>query len=540
MPFGDVYIEVDVSGLRSFKPERRKNMFSFAATLVALYACSSSLQWTPASAANILAVQTIPGKSHWNVMRSMLRALTDRGHTLTVFTPFVDGDRDGYTEVDVSEKIAPNLGINATFLIENYIPLRKAMPSMINHSRKRCDMIYGHPRMVDILNRAAAWHFDLVVTEPFMSECVAYVANVLGVPMVHVVAFPVVTYSERPLTGHVPNLAAAGHAMSRRGTPKTFAERFGNVALMVYCSALTWYTEWKLRRSNPRPYDAMDLVRPSMIFINSHSITIPARSQTSDFVQIGGIHLTPPEPIPKDILEFIDDAPHGVIFLSFGSMILMSSLPETVQLAFKDALARVPQKVLWKYEEKMKEIPDNVMSRKWFPQRDILLHTNVKLFISHGGISGVYESLDAAVPVLGFPIYHDQHRNIENLVNAGMAIGMDLLSVTEGTLLNAISEIVNNDRYQKNAKIASERFKDRPMSPAESVVYWTEYVLRHKGAPHLKSHALNLTWYQYFLVNVISTFLFIAFVVLFIIYYGLRVIRSHICTFFHSVNTKSK
>lgn len=41
------------------------------------------------------------------------------------------------------------------------------------------------------------------------------------------------------------------------------------------------------------------------------------------------------------------------------------------------------------------------------------------------------------------------------------------------------------------------------MTPQESVVYWTEYVLRHDGAHHLKSEALNLTWYQYLLLDVI-------------------------------------
>jgi len=92
--------------------------------------------------------------------------------------------------------------------------------------------------------------------------------------------------------------------------------------------------------------------------------------------------------------------------------------------------------------------------------------------------------------------------------------------------------------YQKNAKIVSERFKDRPMSPAESVVYWTEYVLRHNGAPHLKSQALNLVWYQYFLVDVIITFLFLIFFVLFIIYYSLKVIYKYIFKYFHVVKTK--
>jgi len=74
------------------------------------------------------------------------------------------------------------------------------------------------------------------------------------------------------------------------------------------------------------------------------------------------------------------------------------------------------------------------------------VHPNIKLFISHGGISGVYESLDGGVPILGFPFYNDQPRNIDNLVKAGMAIGMDLLSLTEDTLLKAILEIVNNNR----------------------------------------------------------------------------------------------
>lgn len=73
-----------------------------------------------------------------------------------------------------------------------------------------------------------------------------------------------------------------------------------------------------------------------------------------------------------------------------------------------------------------------------------VVYPNVKLFISYGGISGVYEAVDAGVPVLGFPFFYDQPRNIDNLVNAGLAISMDLLSVTKNTSLNAVLEIINN------------------------------------------------------------------------------------------------
>lgn len=49
------------------------------------------------------------------------------------------------------------------------------------------------------------------------------------------------------------------------------------------------------------------------------------------------------------------------------------------------------------------------------------------------------------------------------------------------------------------------RFKDRPKTPKEEVIYWTEYTIKHKGAHHLKSAALELSWYQYFLIDVLVT-----------------------------------
>lgn len=64
------------------------------------------------------------------------------------------------------------------------------------------------------------------------------------------------------------------------------------------------------------------------------------------------------------------------------------------------------------------------------------------------------------------------------------------------------------------------------MSPAESVVYWTEYVIRHKGAPHLRSHALDLTWYQYFLLDVIAVVLLVIILVCFIVFKTLQLIKK--------------
>lgn len=53
-----------------------------------------------------------------------------------------------------------------------------------------------------------------------------------------------------------------------------------------------------------------------------------------------------------------------------------------------------------------------------------------------------------------------------------------------------------------------------------------EYVIRHKGAPHLKSVAHQLNWYQYYSVDVI---LFITFVTLLFIKVSYFVIRKLLC-----------
>jgi glucuronosyltransferase len=59
-------------------------------------------------------------------------------------------------------------------------------------------------------------------------------------------------------------------------------------------------------------------------------------------------------------------------------------------------------------------------------------------------------------------------------------------------------------RYRENAQRLSRILTDQPLTPLEQAVYWTEYVIRHKGAPHLRSAVLDLAWYQYFLLDVIS------------------------------------
>ncbi|PSN29738.1 hypothetical protein C0J52_27738 [Blattella germanica] len=82
---------------------------------------------------------------------------------------------------------------------------------------------------------------------------------------------------------------------------------------------------------------------------------------------------------------------------------------------------------------------------------------------------------------------------------------------------------------KKNVKRYSNYSKDYLQNPVEKAIWWIEYVLRHKGAKHLRTAAVDMTWYQYFLLDVIA-FLLLSFVV--IILFFIFIIRTMYCCFY--------
>lgn len=66
----------------------------------------------------------------------------------------------------------------------------------------------------------------------------------------------------------------------------------------------------------------------------------------------------------------------------------------------------------------------------------------------------------------------------------------------------------------------SERYRDQPLTPLETAIYWTEYVARHKGAPHMRSAGLDLSFFAYHSLDVFAFLLGILFIVWKLIKWG--------------------
>lgn len=58
------------------------------------------------NASEILAITPIGGASHWNVMSSVLEVLIERGHKVTVVSPFSrKTPHENYTHIDTSKLV---------------------------------------------------------------------------------------------------------------------------------------------------------------------------------------------------------------------------------------------------------------------------------------------------------------------------------------------------------------------------------------------------------------------------------------------------
>lgn len=134
-------------------------------------------------------------------------------------------------------------------------------------------------------------------------------------------------------------------------------------------------------------------------------------------------------------------------------------------------------------------------------------HPNVVLFWSHGGNLGLSESTHCGKPVVLTPFYGDQFVNEAAAKYRGMAVSLPFVDINADTVLAALREGMR-PAYAANAARTSLAFRQRPMSPVDTSVWWIEHVIETGGLPLARSHAMELSWWSYHSVDVIATLAF--------------------------------
>lgn len=145
-------------------------------------------------------------------------------------------------------------------------------------------------------------------------------------------------------------------------------------------------------------------------------------------------------------------------------------------------------------------------------------HPNVKLFIGHGGLLGLQETVAAGVPILGIPVFGDQYINILQTVQNGYGELLEYKDINEENLRNIVNKMLTGEKYSRKAKEVSARFKDRPMNGIDTAIWWIEYVIRHKGAHFMKNPALKLYLFEYLMLDVYLFLVTVSLLLMFVIY----------------------
>ncbi|KAM9009850.1 UDP-glucuronosyltransferase 1A1-like isoform 3-T3 [Ara ararauna] len=206
---------------------------------------------------------------------------------------------------------------------------------------------------------------------------------------------------------------------------------------------------------------------------------------------------------------------HGIIVFSLGSMV--SEIPLKKAKVIADALGTVPQTVLWRYTGKVPpNMPKNIKLVKWLPQNDLLAHPKTRAFITHGGSHGIYEGICNAVPMLLMPLFGDQMDNAKRIESRGAGLTLNVIEMTTEDMSAALQAVIYDKKYKENIKRLSDLHLDRPIHPMDLAVHWVEFVMRHKGAPHLRPAAHDLNWIQYHSLDVIAFLIVVVLLSLFI------------------------
>ncbi|XP_049767863.1 UDP-glycosyltransferase UGT5-like [Schistocerca cancellata] len=484
-----------------------------AAAGAALLALGAALSLcAPAcEAANILAVFPVPGKSHWIVFRELLLELSRRGHNLTVIShfPLDEPPPPNWEQIFVGayhEELpsGPNLFDLGTS------GAMQEVKFLMAHGRGWCRRALEEEDMRKLV-ASKDRRYDLLLIEVFFNDCLFALAHKFRVPTVGACAlgggaswmgdtvgnpYPH-SYLPEPFLKFTSRMS-----LPERLYNAFFGTYFRLVREFSYLPQLDAIVRERFGDANMPPLSHIQR-NMSLLLVNSHVSFYYPRPLVPNLIEVGGMHIKPPKKLPDDLRAFMDEATDGVIFFSMGTNIKSEDIPEKQKEAILRVFSKLKQKILWKVgTERLPNQPANVRLGKWLPQYDVLKHKNTKLFITHGGLMSIQEAISAGVPLLGVPVFGDQQVNLGRVESGGFGIMLTMDNITETSFGWALSELLTNPRYQEMAKKKSVVFHDRPQKPLDTAVYWVEYVLRHGGAAHMRSASLDLSWYQYLLLDV--------------------------------------
>ncbi|XP_012261904.2 UDP-glycosyltransferase UGT5-like [Athalia rosae] len=470
------------------------------------------------SSLNILGIAPLPSKSHHLWHTELMKGLARKGHQIysVGIEPTEFGDsvvRENQTRSIVLEDMISCLNKDGNF---DPISWRKLSPmqttvELYSVCNILCDYATKTNGGKEALELVRNTKIDVIVMDITMGQCFYGLREeALGNP-------PLVGFTPFGSPGWVKDIvggsnwpAFKGYENYQKAPPFNLWERTWNLIYYQvddFCRKFYYlprekevaeaYIGRKLEKS------LEDIEREmTTLLTNTHASFDAGTFLPPNVIEIGGLHVKDTKPLPQDIKKFIDEAEHGVVVLSLGTNVQSSTLGTEKLQAIVSALGQLKERVVWKFEtDTLPNLPKNVMIKKWLPQSDILAHPKIRALWSHGGLLSTQEAVWRGIPVIAMPFFMDQYRNIDMLVSKGVGLRLDYDSLSTETVLKTLKQILTDPGITTRMKKLSAAYRDRPMSPIDTAIWYIEHAVRHPDGP-LSSPGRNMSWVQFHLVDV--------------------------------------
>ncbi|KAM4602841.1 UDP-glucuronosyltransferase 2C1-like [Polymixia lowei] len=514
-------------------------MFLFWASIIALFTIA-----LPATRAGKVLVFPHDG-SHWVNMRVLVEELYSRGHSVTVVRAsdswYIDETSPFYSSLTVDVAGGADEEFFRSFVSEviqiqrtggsAWTRLNLDMEMSLQFSkmhRKVCEMVMYMFESKELMLSLRIAMYDMVLTDPANGGGVM-LAHYLGLPLVFNVRWTV--HGEAHFAIAPSPLSYVPFPVAELTDNMTFFERVKNV--IVYSMRMNLYKfiagphYFKLCSRYFGPdVDYFSLFQAADLWLMRVDFVFEfPRPTMPNVVYIGGFHCKPAKPLPQHLEEFVQSSgEHGVIIMSLGTFV--SELPGDVTDEIAAAFAKLPQKVIWRHKgDRPATLGNNTLLVDWMPQNDLLGHPKTKVFVAHGGTNGIFEAIYHGVPIVGIPLVFDQADNLSRMKVKGAAKVVDISILDRSVFWNALREVLHEPSYSINMQRLSRLHRDQPMKPLDLALFWIEYVMRHKGAAHLRTESYKMSWFSYYSVDVI---MFLVAVVLLIVLFLAAFVKLHV------------
>ncbi|CAJ0939907.1 unnamed protein product, partial [Mesorhabditis belari] len=381
----------------------------------------------------------------------------------------------------------------------------------------------------EIIEQLKGQKFDLAVCEVF-DFCGYGLAEMIGVKTVIAYSTSILLDHQALLLGipRVPSYvpASMGNTNEKMSVLQRASNAFsaflgGNLFLGIADAQ----TELFRKHIDPKFTDLQELVsRSALLVTNAIPLLDFPHPTLHKVISAGGMGQAVPKPLNEEWVKTVSTKPKTVL-ISFGSIAKSSFMSPAQKASIKQMAKDMPDvQFIWKYEEDdLKDLPANLLLSKWTPQSDLLASGKIDLFVTHGGLGSTTELAYSGIPAIVIPIMGDQPRNARMLERHGSAQYFSKFDLgSTGKLTALVTKMLNDQSYKESAVKLATILNNAPFKPQEVLLKNIEFVGKFGALPQLDPYGRQLSFAQYFLVDIIIYSILLVAFVIFAVFWAIR------------------